>query len=129
MAKRKGKLARKPKAETKAKTEIKSKPAVEAQEKYRVSATPDADKGIAKLDKPERLRVLEFMDSMVQEPTKGAAPLRHFAGQAWKKRLVDIRVIFHLDVKRREVIVLAVRWRRSDTYDDLEKLIGQIKKK
>lgn len=122
----------KPKAQAKAKKTKKAKaqaekPAekkVEPKLKYSVSASPESEDDIKKMPKQEQQKVIKLITRMEDDPTAGAARLQHTAKGAWRKRLGDIRVIYRLDAAEKDVRILAVRWRKEDTYDDLDDLMS-----
>jgi len=94
--------------------------------KYTVEMTDAAKAEFAKLPKQEQKKVAANLKRMEESPTAGAAVLKNTNGLLWRKKLGDSRVIFGLTVESHYVRVVAIRLRKDDTYDDLEKLAGDL---
>lgn len=94
---------------------------------YAVSLTPVAADHLAKMPREQQIKVAELLQRMRQNPASGATPLKQVASLVWKKRLGDIRILFTLDTRRLEVVIRAILWRRADTYDDLDQIVGEVK--
>lgn len=94
--------------------------------KYVVDLTEAATKEFAKLPKQEQKKVASNLKRMEDSPTAGAAILKNTNGLLWRKKLGDSRIIFGVTVETQYVRVVAIRMRKDDTYDDLEKLTGDL---
>ena len=92
-----------------------------ASDEYRVVIGVEANKILKKLTGPERKKVLKASERMVAHPTAGAKPLRHlnWGVPVWTKPLGDLRIIFTVDTRLKEVVIRDVRRRKEDTYEDL----------
>ncbi|MEN3052337.1 MAG: type II toxin-antitoxin system RelE/ParE family toxin [Candidatus Methanosuratincola petrocarbonis] len=85
---------------------------------YQVLLHPSAAKELEKIDSRERVRILERLRELRDEPKIGKT-LRH--SSFWSLRAGDYRAIYEIDWESRRVIVLFIG-HRSSVYEDFSKL-------
>lgn len=82
------------------------------------------EKELSRLDRPDRLRIKEAIDSLAQEPRPQGKKLKAlrppvqialFVAQ-YRIRVGDYRVLYDIDDDARRVILLALRRRSEKTY-------------
>lgn len=75
--------------------------------KYEVEITESAEKSLKKIPKRDRLKILEKIDSLEQEPIPtGSKKLKGFKEDLYRLRSGDYRVVY--SIKQEVLIVLVV---------------------
>ncbi len=74
---------------------------------YDSEFAPTFERGLSKLDKQVRERILKAISEVLQEPRRGSQLV--FVQQAYFKwRIGDYRIIYRIDEKRKVVIFLVI---------------------
>lgn len=79
-----------------------------ASAKWTLRYAAKTEKQLRKIDKPTRLRILDYMDSIerLEDPTQRGKPLAENLAGLWRYRVGDYRVI--CDIRQNELIILAI---------------------
>ncbi len=87
---------------------------------YKIKYTPSACKQLSKLDKPDALRILEYMESRAHNPTETGKPLRKNLKGYWRHRVGDYRVVSSIEDEALIVLVVMVGHRKR-IYQNMKK--------
>ncbi|WP_293371222.1 type II toxin-antitoxin system RelE/ParE family toxin [Nevskia sp.] len=78
---------------------------------WRIEFLPQVEKELARLDKPQAVRLLRFLNERVaplDDPRSiGAALTGAELGNFWKYRVGDFRIV--ADIRDREILIVVVR--------------------
>ncbi|MBX9689229.1 MAG: type II toxin-antitoxin system RelE/ParE family toxin [Candidatus Obscuribacterales bacterium] len=87
--------------------------------KYKIYFELAAQKEFADLDHAVREAFADPVKRMKEHPTQDATHLRNVKSKLplYKKRIGDYRVFLSIDSRNRQIVVLAIRKRDSDTYE------------
>lgn len=81
---------------------------------YTVEIAPAAKRQIRALPKAAQARVVERLRALAEEPRpRGAKKLQGEAGDFYRVRVGDYRVVYSVDGKKLEVLVVKVAHRRE----------------
>lgn len=81
---------------------------------YNVLLTKAASRQLDALPTPVALRVAAALAGLAQDPRPhGCRKLKIETGEAWRVRVGDHRVLYHIDDRAQEVRVFAIRHRRD----------------
>ena len=84
---------------------------------YSIELSASAAKAVAKLDKPNRLRIVGAIELLSVDPRPpGAKMLRGGDQGRWRVRVGDYRIVYAIEDNRIVVLVLRVAHRR-EVYD------------
>lgn len=86
---------------------------------YRVLLHPKVASSLKKMDERTKKRIKEKLKTLEKRPESGE---RFFTGWFWKLRVGDYRVIYEINKKERQVIILFIG-HRSKVYDDFKRLL------
>jgi len=86
---------------------------------FRVLLHPKAARALKKLPAPVRSRIVGSLEELKQRPESGE---RLSPSQFWKLRVGDYRVVYEIDRREEQVIVLLVRHRKN-VYDEFSRLL------
>jgi len=86
---------------------------------FAVFLHPKAAKELEKIETATRIRIVERLRDLKDNPERVGKVLRH--SNFWSLRVGDYRAIYEIDMARRQVIVLFVGHRKK-VYGDFSKL-------
>ena len=94
-------------------------PKEEPVQKYKVYFELEAQQEFGHLDASIRDNFIEPIRRMKQRPSQDATNLRNVKSTIalYKKRVGDFRIFFAIDRGNKQVVVLSIKKRDSDTYD------------
>lgn len=81
---------------------------------YAVAFLPSAARMFAKLDLPVRRRIARRIDRLTEDPRGNAVKLRG-AGDVWRARVGDYRILYQVEDDRLLVLVIRIG-HRGDVY-------------
>ncbi|MBZ0189531.1 MAG: type II toxin-antitoxin system RelE/ParE family toxin [Candidatus Obscuribacterales bacterium] len=97
--------------------------------KYKVYFEKGAQEELGHLDRSIRDQFREPVQRLKESPAQGSSRIRNAqaAYPIYRRRIGDYRMFFLIDSKKRQVVVLAIRKRDSDTYDidNLRQITGR----
>jgi mRNA interferase RelE/StbE len=79
---------------------------------YAVEFLPSAAKALEKLEPAVRRRVAKRIERLADDPRSGAVKLRG-AGDVWRARVGDYRILYQVEDDRLTVLVIRIRHRRD----------------
>ena len=85
---------------------------------YRLKIRPRAEKNFAKLPKKIQTRVLESLKKLENDPFQKGMDIKKLANtkKSYRLRIGEIRVIYEMDTKIKEIFVTDIDFRRTTTY-------------
>ena len=85
---------------------------------YKLLVRPRAEKNFAKLPQKVRLKVLQSLKKLEEDPYKNSLDIKKLTGtkDSFRLRIGEIRVIYELDSKNSEIFVGDIDFRRTGTY-------------
>jgi mRNA interferase RelE/StbE len=85
---------------------------------FKITVHRHAQKQIFGLDREVQLKIVRAIDGLAENPRpRGCKKLQE--ADLWRIRLGEYRIVYFIDNKVRQLIVLKVARRREDTYHDL----------
>jgi len=91
-----------------------------------VVMTEVAAEDYGKLEKDDRRKLDDYVKRLHQlpNPTAGSERLKHFTVPVWRKKLGRLRVIYTFAVQTKELEIVMLDLRDSETYAELKKRLG-----
>lgn len=85
---------------------------------YSLLIRPKAEKNFAKIPQKLKLKVLQNLKKLEQDPFQNSLDVKKLTGtkRSYRLRVGEIRVIYELDTKTKEIFVGDIDFRRTGTY-------------
>jgi len=80
---------------------------------------PKASKTLEKIEETTRLRIIEKLKELKDNPERIGKPLKY--SDFWSLRIGDYRAIYEINKDKKQVIILFIG-HRSKVYDDFSKM-------
>lgn len=81
--------------------------------RYSIQILPGAERALAALEKPLRLRIAARIDALATNPRPPGIKKLHDQDNAWRLRVGEYRVIYEIQDRRLVVVVVKVGHRRE----------------
>ena len=82
--------------------------------KYEVEISESAEKSLGKIQKKNRLQIIEKIDSLEQEPTpSGSIKLKGYKDVLYRIRSGDYRIVYSIKQKMLIVLIVEIGHRRE----------------
>ncbi len=94
-------------------------------EAYNVGLGPAAKREIKKLDPVAQRKVIAHLEELASDPRPTGVEKISQNPKFWRTRTSDYRVIYHIDEKSKDILILVVR-HRKDAYRNLGKLDARL---